>query len=380
MSEGHRAASLRRALAARLIAQGDLRSEAWRAAVEAVPRHEFLRGGWFDEVPGSVPTAWTPFLRQDGPEAWIARCYEDESLVTQLAGTLVPADLTGTVRRMPSSSSTLPSLVVGMLEALEVEDGMRVLEIGTGTGYNAALLCHRVGDENLTTVEVDPDVADRAEGVLNRVGYFPDVAVGDGLAGYPANAPYDRLIVTCGVRRIPGVWSAQIAVEGLILVTVRGWLGGSGLARLTVTADGNAEGAFLSAASFMPARGDEPPGGIRIPSPDDGVRRPTEVGPEVLADDVSRFLVEQIAPHVQHARLSLDGGPVADHLVDARDGSFAVVTEGPAGSWQVRQGGGRRLWDAIEDGILRWRADGRPGIETFRVAVDPAGQQVWWEM
>ncbi len=55
-----------------------------------------------------------------------------------------------------------------MLEALEVADGMRVLEIGTGTGYNVALLCHRLGDANVTTVDIDPSLVVHAQKALTR--------------------------------------------------------------------------------------------------------------------------------------------------------------------------------------------------------------------
>ncbi|WP_207931250.1 rRNA adenine N-6-methyltransferase family protein [Streptomyces sp. 8K308] len=99
-------------------------------------------------------------------EGWLGLCYADESLITQIAGTIVPRDITGTIARQPSSSSTLPSLTVAKVEALDVRDGHRILEIGAGTGYNAAVLAHRVGAENVTTIETDPDVAAGARQAL----------------------------------------------------------------------------------------------------------------------------------------------------------------------------------------------------------------------
>lgn len=103
----------------------------------------------------------------------------------------------------PSSSCSQPSLVVAMLDALDVREGHRVLEIGTGTGagWNAALLSERVGDSgHVVSIEVD---ADTAHGSLARAGYRPLVVTGDGAEGYQCDALYDRLICTASVRKIP---------------------------------------------------------------------------------------------------------------------------------------------------------------------------------
>ncbi|MEK8171022.1 rRNA adenine N-6-methyltransferase family protein [Streptomyces sp. M19] len=96
-----------------------------------------------------------------------------------------------------------------MNEALDVDDGMTVLEIGTGTGYSTALLCHRLGEDNVTSVEVDPEVARRADDALEAIGYSTWTVTGDGLLGHPRRAPYDRTIATCALRRIPHAWVRQ---------------------------------------------------------------------------------------------------------------------------------------------------------------------------
>ncbi|MFJ9917638.1 hypothetical protein [Actinacidiphila glaucinigra] len=192
---------LRRQLLDHLTTNGSVRSPQWRQAVAVTGRHEFLRGGFFRQVPGSVPTAWEPVM--PGDEGWLSGCYTDTSLVTQIAGTIVPGDIRGQVFRQPTSSSNAPGLVVRMLEDLEVEDGMRVLEIGTGTGYSTALLCHRLGDDLVTSIEVDPAVAVAAATTLATLGHAPDLITGDGLAGHKDSAPYDRIIATCGVLAIP---------------------------------------------------------------------------------------------------------------------------------------------------------------------------------
>ncbi len=273
----------RKRLADELAAGGSLRTAPWRAAFDATPRHEFLRGGFFRQVEGAVPSAWTPVLPDD--PGWSSSCYDDVSLVTQIAGTIVPADIRGQVMRLPTSSSTLPSLVVRMLEDLNVEDGMRVLEIGTGTGYSTALLSHRLGDALVTSVEYDPDVAARARAALGAVGRYPDLVTGDGLEGFARNAPYDRVIATCGVHTVPRAWIEQTRPGGQILTTVGGWLGSSELARLTVHDDGSASGPLLGGqVSFMFARPQLPPPLGMLPDLDAGDERATSVGADMLTD------------------------------------------------------------------------------------------------
>ncbi|MFI6360886.1 hypothetical protein ACIBJF_52325 [Streptomyces sp. NPDC050743] len=129
---------LLRQLIESMTASGSLRTQPWKDAAAAVPRHGFLRKGFFRVVPGSSPTAWTPVLEHG--DGWLEACYADESLGTQIAGTIKPTDIRGEIMREPTSSSTLPSLVLRMLEDLQVEPDMNVLEIGTGTAYSAAVL------------------------------------------------------------------------------------------------------------------------------------------------------------------------------------------------------------------------------------------------
>jgi protein-L-isoaspartate(D-aspartate) O-methyltransferase len=105
-----------------------------------------------------------------------------------------------------------------MLEQLGVAAGQRVLEIGTGTGYNAALMSRLVGpDGSVVTVDIDPDLADRARAKLVAAGY-PDVVVicGDGGFGARELAPYDRIIVTAGASDLAPEWLAQLGPGGRI--------------------------------------------------------------------------------------------------------------------------------------------------------------------
>ncbi|MFE2265741.1 ATP-grasp peptide maturase system methyltransferase [Streptomyces griseosporeus] len=365
-------AVLRRALADRLAEAGALRTAPWRQAVEAVPRHEFLRGGFFERA----GDAWRAVPAD--ADGWLERCYADESLVTQIAGTIVPGDIRGEILREPTSSSTLPSLVVRMLEDLQVGDDDRVLEIGTGTGYSTGLLCHRLGDDRVVSVEVDAEVSRRASVGLGSCGYFPELVIGDGLAGYKDGAPYDRLVATCGVLELPHTWIDQTRPGGIILATLCGWMHASELAQLTVGTDGVAHGRLLTGhVSFMLARPQSPPPLGMLPDLDSGKERTTQVGADVLDDWDARFVAQLAAPHTQ--RLSLTGTDTTQHvLIDVQAGAWAVLTQ-HGEQWVVRQGGAVQLWDAIEDHLLRWRADGCPSLDRFQVIVTPEGQRVSWQ-
>ncbi|MEU1815327.1 methyltransferase domain-containing protein [Streptomyces roseifaciens] len=111
----------------------------------------------------------------------------------------------------------MPGLVFSMLADLDVGEGHRVLEIGTGTGWNAALLAHRVGPSgSVVTVEVDGTVASAGREALRRAGLGPAVRAlhRDGLLGFPERAPYDRGIATCGLRTLPFAWVEQTRRAG----------------------------------------------------------------------------------------------------------------------------------------------------------------------
>lgn len=366
---------LRRALAEQLAANGQLRTDPWRQAMEKVPRHEFLRGGFFDTVPGDGPTSWTPVMPHD--PGWLERCYSDDSLVTQIAGTIVPADLEGRIFRAPTSSSTMPGLVVRMLEDLQVADGMRVLEVGTGTGYSTGLLCERLGDNLVTSVEVDDSVALRARTALATIGYRPELVVGDGLAGHKDGAPYERVIATCGILTIPQAWIEQTRPGGIILATVCGWLWSSELARLTVDDNGGAHGRLLGGQiSFMLARPHTPPAFGILPDLDAGDERPTAVGADLLGDWTARFVMQLAAPKVQ--RLDLPRNGCTEHvLLDVDAGAWAAVYADRA-RWLVRQGGPYRVWDAVEERITEWRAAGSPDLDRFQISVTGGGQSISW--
>jgi protein-L-isoaspartate(D-aspartate) O-methyltransferase len=238
----------------RLVATGELRTKPWISAVRAVPRHPFLpRFFW------PTPTGDWAAVGAHDPE-WLDRVYEVTSVVIQLDN---DPDAWAEARRAPrpgapTSSSSDPGLMATMLEALDIHDGHRVLEIGAGTGYNAALLAERLGDDLVTSVEIDPVLAEQARHAAHAVGRAPTIITGDGRAGGPDRAPYDRIIATASTPTVPAAWIQQTRPGGRILLNLYAELGGGALALLTVD-DGRAEGRFLASyGAFMPTRDAQP--------------------------------------------------------------------------------------------------------------------------
>ena len=121
------------------------------------------------------------------------------------------------------SCASQPSVVARMLDQLDVGPGHRILELGTGTGYNAALLAHLVGSTGrVTTIDVDDDLVEGARAHLGAAGYrHVDTVLGDGALGHPEAAPYDRIIATVGAHAIPQEWLDQLAPDGRLVVPQR---------------------------------------------------------------------------------------------------------------------------------------------------------------
>ncbi|MEV3872448.1 ATP-grasp peptide maturase system methyltransferase [Streptomyces sp. NPDC049906] len=363
-------AQLRAALADRLAEDGAFAHPAWRASVAAVPR-ELFAGSYFLPVAGSEPTRYRPV--REGDPGWLEGVYADQTLVTQLDGTLRPGDVAeGTVTGAPSSSSTLPSLVLGMWDRLDAAPDDRVLEVGTGTGYSTALGAHRLGDTRLTSVEYDPVVGEAAAAALKTAGFAPRLIVGDGLRGDPDGGPYDRLIATCSVRYLPLPWLHQVRPGGRILVTLSGWSYANALAVLEVTGPGQAKGRFLPGyTSFMIARPhDRPPRSTLSLLP--GEERATLVDPAVLDTWTGGWVAQLAAPAAERM-----GAGSEQILWDVSTGSQARTAPAPDGGWTVVQRGPVPLWDAVEGAVRRWQAAGEPHQEGFGITVSALRQRVW---
>ena len=171
-------------LMAELLAAGAVETPAVEEAMRTVPRHLFL------------------------PEVQIEDAYANEAIPTKvLDGKAV-------------SSASQPAIVAVMLEQLQLRVGMRVLEIGAGTGYNAALLGHLVGPSGrVVSVDIDDDIVEGARRHLEDVGASNvAVALGDGGFGHKRGAPYDRIVLTVGAWDIAPAWWDQLAVGGRLVL------------------------------------------------------------------------------------------------------------------------------------------------------------------
>jgi methyltransferase of ATP-grasp peptide maturase system len=361
------------ALANELESKGHLTDPKWRAAIEAVPRHVFVPLFYNDDrnlVDGADPAQH---------DCWLSAVYSDIPLVTQI--TRVP----DTDLDLFTSSSSMPSLMVGMLEALAVADGHRVLEIGTGTGYNAALLSHRLGAANVTSIDLDPSLVADARDRLASVGYRPYLVVGDGTHGVSEHAPYDSIIATCAVPTIPASWITQIVEGGTILTDVRGEVSGA-LILLRKTSPDTVTGHVLPRpGSFMwlRARVDNPlrDGGryTTVFSLDGTESRTTDVDPELVDNRDFRFVLQRYVPRLQSITWARrDDAAVLE--LRAHDTSWAevVVAEAQPGRYPITQGGPCRIWDDVERAALMWNSLGRPVRQRFGLTATVDGKHRYW--
>jgi protein-L-isoaspartate(D-aspartate) O-methyltransferase len=245
-----------RQLIDRLIARGSLWSPALIEAFRSTPRHYFLdrvfawdrRGSRWREV------ATFPLRRLS-----LRLAYSDRALTTRLSA--------GTDGRapVPLSSSSQPSLMAQMLEDLRLSPGLRLLEIGAGTGYNAALMARAGG--SVVSLDVDGRVVAEARQHLKR---FPDRPVefvtGDGRAGWPSAAPYDRIIVTAASPDLEPAWLAQSTAGAIVQVPLALAPGLAYLAQGSVRRE-VFEGRLTRPAYFISLRSEEEAGDERSTGP-----------------------------------------------------------------------------------------------------------------
>lgn len=193
-----------------LIVERGVRDPRVLAALRAVPRHEFVPPPMRDEA------------------------YADRALPIGGGQTI-----------------SQPYIVALMTEALELTPRSRVLEIGTGSAYQTAMLCELA--EHVTTIEVLPELARRSRELLARLGYANvECRTGDGSCGAPDRAPFEAVIVTAAPERVPAALVEQLAVGGRLCIPVGAHPSEQRLLRIVKRADGSTASESLAAVRFVP--------------------------------------------------------------------------------------------------------------------------------
>ena len=148
-----------------------------------------------------------------------------------------------------------PSMIAIMLEEARLVPGDRVLEIGTGSGYHAALVARMVGPQHVVSIERIPRLAERARSNLARAGLSDvTIVVGDGSLGYPERAPYDVVMATAGAPEIPDPWRLQLSSRGRIVAPI-GPRSGQVLIVANRKADGSLDVREGTPCAFVPLIG-----------------------------------------------------------------------------------------------------------------------------
>ncbi|MFI7126468.1 methyltransferase domain-containing protein [Nonomuraea sp. NPDC050153] len=339
-------------------------------ALRAVHRHRFVPPA------GVALTGGGPRLidRHADPDTWWATVYGPDAIVTQLdAGATDIREVDGRY----TSSNSAPGTVVDLLTLLDPEPGDRVLEIGTGTGWTAALLSHLVGEHGIvTSIEVDHAVAEQAGKTLAAAGVHPRLVVGDGADGWAEGAPYDRVHVTCAVHTVPYAWVEQTRPGGVILAPFSPGFDVDFSVRLVVMPGGVAVGRFPGCTSYMLMRSQD---GSPVADDDgSGRRSTTQVDPHTIAYAPAGAGLAMSALTGLHLREVDEGDRFVLYVVDPADPAhWAAAVHDSDGDHLAYQLGDRSLWDEITDAYAQWVSWGEPDRERFGMTITQEGQRIW---
>jgi protein-L-isoaspartate(D-aspartate) O-methyltransferase len=358
----------------------------WRELIAQVPRDPFIPETiWVDIGAAHSQSGFTALSKNDHLQRWRELVAANEPVITQVDEGHTAA---GDIGWSPSSSCSKPSIVADMLDALDVRPGHSVLEIGTGTGWNAALLCRQVGTQGqVVSIEVDPVIADGARAALATAGYSPLVITGDGAEGYPDEAPYDRVLATAAVREtVPQAWLAQTRPGGLIVTPWGTDYCNGVMLTLHVTAEGSATGRFHGDLAFMRLRSHR----RRFYEPDEIQIEHAEVTTtDVHGWDFYRMINSDqagfsIGLQLPRCALTVELNKFGEdhHVLELDD----ITTQ----SWArldahltspnplvVRQLGPRRLWDEAVAAYDWWYEHDKPGLTRFGMTMTTDTQTVW---
>ncbi|MGK5641863.1 methyltransferase domain-containing protein [Streptomyces sp. URMC 126] len=352
------------------------RSSRWRPLIAETPRHIFIPRWW--ERDGDAYTLRAP--REAGE--WMPAAYADRSLITRVgplhADHAKPDDRpTG----RPTSSATLPSLVVAMHRHACLDPADSLLYVGTGSGYGTALAARYLAhDEQVTSVDVDPYLVQAARERLEAIGLAPRVETVDATGPLPAEPnSADRIVSMVSVRSVPASWLDALCHGGRLVTTIAG-------TSLLVTAekneDGGATGRVLwDRAGFMPVRhGDDYPPGLDelLDTAEHQEGEDVTTGPYPVVDVEQAWDLDSMlgltAPGIVHRYHQ--NGERRTALMAHADGSWARATATGTGRPTVHQSGPRRLWDILDELRSYWLGNGELPVRGARVLITPDGRTI----
>jgi protein-L-isoaspartate(D-aspartate) O-methyltransferase len=318
-----------------------------------------------------------PIDRAKQPERWLEIVRGAKAVITQVDD----GHLTDGKGTTPTSSSSGLDVMGEMLNLLDVHAGMDVLEIGTGTGYNAALLAKQATPGAVTTVEIDATVAAHARLALDRAGYSVDVVTADGSIGYRENAPYDRVMATADVLTVPYPWVEQTRPGGRIVLPISGSFSRGSFLCLTVKEDGTATGHLYGGAAFMRLRGQRNERFVRW-NKNTYLRESTSrlFPGEPFEEFEAGVVLGLLCPGWRSVKRVTDGVTFIE-VSDAASQSGASLaaddTTADDEDFEIIQYGPRNLWDELEAAYQWWLDAGRPDHTRFGLTVTKEGQHVW---
>ncbi|MER5773631.1 methyltransferase [Streptomyces sp. NPDC002039] len=346
----------------------------WLTALTSTPRTAFLPDTiWIRDGDGG----YLMLDRTSDTEAWNAAAASDQPLVTEFT---VLGD-----ERVPLSSASAPSTVVRLLEEAGPGPGSRVLEIGTGTGFNTALLCSVVGAGSVVTLDNVAEFSVLAGQSLRALGHRPTVVTADGTEGWPDRAPYSHVLATCSVRAVPSAWLEQTEPGGRIVTPWDSPWACYGTLALDRLADGSARGRFAGHGSYMLISSQRVAADLadsvepgHTPTLGTTALSPWEVAG---ADLDAHFHIGLAVAGAWHSwDTSGEDSPVRLWIADTDGPSWASVDWDGAQSaeFTVRQYGPRRLWDEVTAAYGWWWAQGRPAVDRYGMTVGADGRHTSW--
>lgn len=344
-------------------------SSRWFEPIAQTPRHMIVPRWWRH----LLADGWTLRDGAADPARWLSAAYSDRTLVTRVGPLHADqADDDDHPEGLPTSSSTLPTLVVQMYRHAMITDTSDTLCV-TGTGYGTALLAARLGDERVTSVDVDPYLVDTARERLDVIGRRPTMQVCD-ITG-PLPGEYDRIVSTVGLPGIPRSWLSALRPGGRLVTN----MAGTGLVvALNVQPDGSARGSVTpERAGFMKTRHGEnypAPPSTRHAWTDEGETVTTGRYPVVQVEESWDLMTAYAlaVPGVQHGYDEDEDGSRTAVMAHA-DGSWARATGQRGEAPTVHQAGPRRLWDSLDAIRHDWLSDGHLPAHGATVEVDPDG-------